>query len=122
MIDVNEFVDFILNNLDDPRIEISKSIKDGYKHYTILLLITNTKISPQLYVDLSNNYYSFSFDWEESLVIEDAERCKFIADKLEKQYNKQIPSRCDEMIQKIFSSTDPENKDFWREWTLNKLI
>ena len=122
MIDVNEFVDFILNNLDDPRVEISKFIKFGYRHYNVHLLVTNGKISPSLYVDLRNNYYSFSFDWEESLVIEDAERCKLIADKLEEQYTSQIPKRCDEMIQKIFSSTDPENKDFWREWTLNKLI
>jgi hypothetical protein len=122
MININEFVDFILKNLDDPRIEINKSIKFGYNHYTVHFLVTNTKMTPSIHVDLRNNFYSLSFDWEESILIEDPEKTKEIADILEEKYKKDIPTRIDDMVNKIFSSTDPENKDFWRDWTLNKLM
>lgn len=122
MIDINEFVDFILKNLDDPRVEINKSVKFGHRHYSVHFLVTNTKMTPTIQVDLRNNFYSLSFDWEESIVIEDEVRTKEIADILEEKYTKDIPKRFDDMVDKIFASTDPENKDFWRDWTLNKLI
>jgi hypothetical protein len=122
MIDINEFVDFILKNLDDPRVEINKSVKFGHRYYSVHFLITNTKMTPTIQVDLRNNFYSLSFDWEESIVIEDEVRTKEIADILEEKYTKDIPKRFDDMVDKIFASTDPENKDFWRDWTLNKLI
>lgn len=122
MIDINEFVDFILKNLDDPRVEINKSVKFGHRYYSVHFLVTNTKMTPTIQVDLRNNFYSLSFDWEESIVIEDEVRTKEIADILEKKYTKDIPKRFDDMVGKIFASTDPENKDFWRDWTLNKLI
>lgn len=122
MIDINEFVDFILKNLDDPRVEINKSVKFGHRYYSVHFLITNTKMTPTIQVDLRNNFYSLSFSWEESIVIEDEVRTKEIADILEEKYTKDIPKRFDDMVDKIFASTDPENKDFWRDWTLNKLI
>jgi hypothetical protein len=122
MIDINEFVDFILKNLDDPRVEINKSVKFGHRYYSVHFLVTNTKMTPTIQVDLRNNFYSLSFDWEESIVIEDEKRTKEIANILEEKYCRDIPKRFDDMVDKIFSSTDPENKDFWRDWTLNKLI
>lgn len=122
MIKTDEFVDFLLNNLDDPRVELTKNVKYGYRNYTLHFLITNTKMTPSLFVDLRNNFYSISFDWEESIVIEDAHETKRIADILETKYQKDIPKRVDSLVQKIFSSTDIENKDFWRDWTLNKLM
>ena len=122
MIDINEFVDFILKNLDDHRVEINKSVKFGHRYYSVHFLVTNTKMTPTIQVDLRNNFYSLSFDWEESIVIEDEVRTKEIADILEEKYTKDIPKRFDDMVDKIFASTDPENKDFWRDWTLNKLI
>jgi hypothetical protein len=79
-------------------------------------------MTPSIHVDLRNNFYSLSFDWEESILIEDPEKTKEIADILEEKYKKDIPTRIDDMVNKIFSSTDPENKDFWRDWTLNKLM
>ena len=122
MINIDEFIDFILKNLDDPRVEVNKSMKFGHRYYSVHFLVTNSKMAPNIQVDLRNNFYSLSFDWEESILIEDAEKTKQIADILEERYNKDIPERFDDMVEKIFGATDPENKDFWRDWTLNKLM
>lgn len=125
MADLEEFLQFIVQNLDDPRVEFFKKMKYGYRHYFINITLKypedeqNRRDSKtlQIIVDCRNNCIEVG-QWEELTVFESPELTQKWAAELEKVYQSNISSDLKEKVNKFFNNVDPKDKDFGRRWKM----
>jgi len=126
MDELEEFLNFIFENLDDPRIEFHKKMKYGFRHYFINLTLKypddNNKISRdsktlQIIIDCRNNCIEVG-QWEELLVFESEELTKKWSDKIEGLYQSRYKNQLIDKITHFFDNVDPSDKDFGRRWKM----
>jgi hypothetical protein len=131
MLELEDFLNFVFENLNDPRIELHKKMKYGYRHYFINITlkypvdnhhhqIRDSK-TLQIIVDCRNNCIEVG-QWEELTVFESPELTKKWADKLEEVYNKNIISELQLKVSKFFDNVDPKDRDFGRRWKMKDMF
>lgn len=123
MTELHEFLSFIEDNISDERIHITKRFKYGFKFYhaNIGLPTTNGR-TITIYLDTRHKVIDISFDYGESLNFESEELCTKWCDILENEYQKRLPQRFDTMVNTFIEETEQTGKDFWRNWTMDRLF
>lgn len=131
MNELNEFLEFLYENINDSRIEVSKKMKYGFRHFSISLYLEkkdDTKIDDLtvsmentynniiILVDCRNNCIEFNVNMDD-VVIEDVELTNKWANILEDHLNSKIENRVTELINNGLSKTD-----LLREYKLKKII
>jgi len=125
MVELEEFLQFIFQNLDDPRVEFFKKMKFGYRHYFINVTLKYPEDDQkgrdsktlQIIIDCRNNCIEVG-QWEELIVFENPELTQKWATELEKVYQSTISSDLKEKVNKFFNNVDPKDKDFGRRWKM----
>ena len=123
MEELEEFLNYLFDNIDDPRIILNKKLKYGYRYYFIIVdLPTINGRSLTVSVDNRSHIVEITYDYGESIVYESVEFSKIWMDKLEIEYQKIFKSRVTEIIGNFMDDTETKGKDFWRGWTMNKIF
>ena len=123
MEELEEFLKYLFDNIDDPRIILNKKLKYGYRYYFIIVdLPTINGRTLTVSVDNRSHIVEITYDYGESIVYESAEFSKIWMDKLEIEYQKIFKSRVTEIIGNFMDDTETTGKDFWRGWTMNKIF
>jgi hypothetical protein len=125
MVELEEFLNFVFENLGDPRVEFHKKMKYGYRHYFINITLkypedeqrNRDSKTLQIIIDCRNNCIEVG-QWEELVIFEDRELTKKWADKLEEIYNRNIVSDLQLRVSKFFDNVDSKDKDFGRRWKM----
>jgi len=118
-----EFLNYVWDNIDDPRISINKKMKYGHKYFTVNVdLPTSHGRTISIHTDNRNNIVEISYDYHDYIIIESEELSKFWIDRFEQKYQESASTRVNEMINSFIEETDPKGKDFWRDWTMNKIF
>lgn len=133
MNELNEFLEFLYENIDDTRIEVSKKMKYGFRFYSIslhleqkddtnfddssgIISMDSTYNNINILIDCRNNCIEFSVNMDDT-VVEDSELTKKWADILEDHLNTKIENRVNELINNGLSKTD-----LLRDYKLKKII
>jgi hypothetical protein len=134
MNEIDEFLTFLYDNIEDERIEVSKKMKYGFRHFGINLYLENKEPdtingstgqiltenssynSIQILIDCRNNCIELNVNMDEA-VIEDAELTLKWADLLEEYLNNKLENKVSTLINNGLSKTD-----LLREYKLKKII
>ena len=123
MEELEEFLNYLFDNIDDPRIILNKKLKYGYRYYFIIVdLPTINGRTLTVSVDNRSHIVEITYDYGESIVYESVEFSKIWMDKLEIEYQKIFKSRVTEIISNFMDDTEQKGKDFWRDWTMDKIF
>ena len=123
MEELEEFLNYLFDNIDDPRIVLNKKLKYGYRYYFIIVdLPTINGRTLTVSVDNRINIVEITYDYGESIVYESVEFSKIWMDKLEIEYQKIFKPRINDIINNFIDDTESKGKDFWRGWTMNKIF
>lgn len=130
MEELNRFLHFLLENIDDNRVSILKKMKYGYKHYYISFNIDqldeNRKIifhrnSLSIIIDNRNNCIDIDSEIDnKSIVIEDEEFVKKWSDILDEYLNREITKKIEGIVDITLSSC--ENKNLHRDYKMKKIF
>lgn len=135
MNEIDEFLTFLYDNIEDERIEVSKKMKYGFRHFGINLYLENKEpdttingstgqvltenssySSIHILVDCRNNCIEFNVNMDD-VVIEDIDLTQKWADLLEEYLNNKLENKVSTLINNGLSKTD-----LLREYKLKKLI
>jgi len=134
MIELEDFLEFILENIDDKRIEFYKKMKFGHRHFYIninlkcfekdLISIKSNKSTLgseiktlSIVIDCRNHCIEFG-EWENQIVFEDSSFTEKWANKFEKIYSEKLSEKFNNKICKFFSEVDPTDRDLPRSWKM----
>ena len=125
MVELEEFLDFVIENLSDPRVDFYKKMKYGYRHYFINITLkypedeqrNRDSKTLQIIVDCRNNCIEVG-QWEEMTVFESPEVTQKWANRLEEIYQSKLSSCLEHKISKFFNDVDPKDKDLGRRWKM----
>jgi hypothetical protein len=131
MEELNNFLHFILENVDDKRIHISKKMKYGFQHFYIIfnidqldkdgrsMMYHNNSLS--IVIDNRNNCIDIDSEINhKSIVIEDEEFVKKWSLILDEFLNKEITKKISFIIDTTLSSC--ENKILHRDYKMKKIF
>ena len=134
MNEIDEFLTFLYENIEDERIEVSKKMKYGFRHFGINLYLENKESdtiinsstgqiltdssynSIQILIDCRNNCIELNVNMDD-VVIEDIDLTQKWADLLEEYLNNKLENRVSTLINNGLSKTD-----LLREYKLKKII
>jgi hypothetical protein len=134
MNEIDEFLTFLYENLEDERIEVSKKMKYGFRHFGINLYLENKTESDvtyngstgqitdnsynsiQILIDCRNNCIELNVNMDD-VVIEDIDLTQKWADLLEEYLNNKLENKVSTLINNGLSKTD-----LLREYKLKKII
>ena len=133
MNEIDEFLTFLYENLEDERIEVSKKMKYGFRHFGINLYLENKESdtiinastgqitesgynSIQILIDCRNNCIELNVNMDD-VVIEDIDLTQKWADLLEEYLNNKLENKVSTLINNGLSKTD-----LLREYKLKKII
>lgn len=133
MNEIDEFLTFLYENIEDERIEVSKKMKYGFRHFGINLYLENKEPdtiinsstgqitdnsynSIQILIDCRNNCIELNVNMDD-VVIEDIDLTQKWADLLEEYLNNKLENRVSTLINNGLSKTD-----LLREYKLKKII
>jgi hypothetical protein len=135
MNEIDEFLTFLYDNIEDERIEVSKKMKYGFRHFGINLYLENKEPdtiinsstgqiltdnssynSIQILIDCRNNCIELNVNMDDA-VIEDAELTLKWADLLEEYLNNKLENKVSTLINNGLSKTD-----LLREYKIKKII
>jgi len=130
MVDLDKFLTFVFDHINDDRFELSKKIKYGFRHYYIYINLkfpddaTNTNFnSKQLTIIVDNRNMCIEIgQWEDLLVFEDIELVKKWSDILEEHYQRKLLTTLKFRVENFLNNTDVKDRDIWREWSMDKLF
>ena len=123
MKNLENFLDYVIENFDDERIHISKKVKYGFRHYSVSInLPTKNSRDITIIVDTKNNTLEVGYDFGINVILESQDLTKKWADILEKKYSEDLESKFDSILSDFMSQTEIEGKDFWREWTMKEIF
>ena len=132
--EIDEFIEFIMNNKDDERVTIQKDIKYGHKNYWITFDIdsepktkSNTNwgtISGRMSIhfDRRNEAIFFSSDHTDisSIAIEDKDLLDKWCNIIEEYIESNLKSNFRLMVDQTLTSC--HNKNIHREWKMKKIF
>lgn len=134
MNEIDEFLTFLYENIEDERIEVSKKMKYGFRHFGINLYLeskTETETiyngstgqltdssynSIQILIDCRNNCIELNVNMDD-VVIEDIDLTQKWADLLEEYLSNKLENKVSTLINNGLSKTD-----LLREYKLKKII
>ena len=135
MNEIDEFLTFLYDNIEDERIEVSKKMKYGFRHFGINLYLENKEPdtiinsstgqiltdnssynSIQILIDCRNNCIELNVNMDDA-VIEDAKLTLKWADLLEEYLNNKLENKVSTLINNGLSKTD-----LLREYKIKKII
>jgi hypothetical protein len=134
MNEIDEFLAFLYDNIEDERIEVSKKMKYGFRHFGINLYLENKTESDvtyngstgqitdnsynsiQILIDCRNNCIELNVNMDD-VVIEDIDLTQKWADLLEEYLNNKLENKVSTLINNGLSKTD-----LLREYKLKKII
>lgn len=134
MNEIDEFLTFLYDNIEDERIEVSKKIKYGFRHYGIRLYLENKEPdidlngstgqiltdsgynSIQILIDCRNNCIELNVNMDD-VVIEDPELTLKWAGLLDEYLNTKLENKVSSLINDGLSKTD-----LLRDYKLKKII
>jgi hypothetical protein len=134
MNEIDEFLTFLYDNIEDERIEVSKKMKYGFRHFGINLYLENKESdtiinastgqitegssynSIRVLIDCRNNCIELNVNMDEA-VIENTELTLKWADLLEEYLNNKLENKVSTLINNGLSKTD-----LLREYKLKKII
>jgi hypothetical protein len=134
MNEIDEFLTFLYDNIEDERIEVSKKMKYGFRHFGINLYLENKESdtiinastgqitesssynSIQVLIDCRNNCIELNVNMDD-VVIEDIDLTQKWADLLEEYLNNKLENKVSTLINNGLSKTD-----LLREYKLKKII
>ena len=135
MNEIDEFLTFLYDNIEDERIEVSKKMKYGFRHFGINLYLENKEPdtiinsstgqiltenssynSIQILIDCINNCIELNVNMDD-VVIEDIDLTQKWADLFEEYLNNKLENRVSTLINNGLSKTD-----LLREYKLKKII
>jgi hypothetical protein len=138
MNEIDEFLTFLYDNIEDDRIEVSKKMKYGFRHFSINIYLENTDESDtfnnlsnstynttftnktynsiQILIDCRNNCIELNVNMDD-VVVENIELTQKWADLLEEYLNKKLEDKVSILINSGLSKTD-----LLREYKLKKII
>lgn len=128
MKEIEIFLDFIYDNIEDPRFDITKKMKYGCRYYYIDISISKSGNSGKEFIsnlniciDNRNNVVEFDFNYDK-ILYESEELVKKWSSILEEIYSKRMSDDMTSMITSFLSNADDRDKDLWRQWKINRLI
>ena len=134
MNEIDEFLTFLYENIEDKRIEVSKKMKYGFRHFGIDLYLENKESdtiinsstgqiltdssynSIRILIDCRNNCIELNVKMDD-VVIEDIDLTQKWADLLEEYLNNKLENKVSTLINNGLSKTD-----LLREYKLKKII
>lgn len=133
MNEIDEFLTFLYENIEDERIEVSKKMKYGFRHFGINLYLENKESdtiinsstgqltdssynSIQILIDCRNNCIELNVNMDDA-VIEDIDLTQKWADLLEEYLNNKLDNKVSTLINNGLSKTD-----LLRDYKLKKII
>lgn len=128
MIDLNEFIEFLINHKDDDRIQIYRKMKYGFKHFYIDFYIDTERngskfLRPSLSITIDNRNKCIdisSSDEDQNIIIEDNYLIDFWSSKLDEILSKDLDDKIKKIIETTLISCD--NKNLHREYLMKKII
>lgn len=133
MIELEDFLEFVLENIEDKRIEFYKKMKFGHRHFYIninlkhyqnnLNPIINQRIAGSeiktlsIVIDCRNNCIEFG-EWENQIVFEDSNLTQKWSNIFEIIYSEKLSEKFNNKIYKFFSEVDPTDRDLPRSWKM----
>jgi hypothetical protein len=131
---LDDFLKFLIENKDDPRVKITKKIKYGFKHYTVTFHIDDEpkldssnsiryrmSDSVEFCVDNRNNCIEIlghsDFD---NIIIEDLEMVRKWSEILEAEVSSGIENKTKLLIESALSKC--YNKNLLRDYKVKKLL
>lgn len=129
MLNIEEVLDFIFENLEDERVSLYKTIKNGYRsyHLNVSLKLPDPSMASdfkmiQVIVDCRNKCIEIGH-WEDLLVFENAELTSKWADKLEEIYSSRLENLLSRKVDKFFNKeVNPVDMDFTRRWKMRNIF
>jgi len=135
MNEIDEFLTFLYDNIEDERIEVSKKMRYGFRHFGINLYLENKEPdtiinsstgqiltenssynSINVLIDCRNNCIELNVNMDDVL-IEDIELTQKWADLLEEYLKNKLENKVSTLINNGLSKTD-----LLREYKLKKII
>ena len=130
MEELDRFLHFLLENIDDNRVALLKKMKYGFKHYYISFNIDQldegrkvlfNRNSLSITIDNRNNCIDIDSEIDnKSMVIEDEEFVKKWSDILDEYLNREITKKIENIVDITLSSC--ENKNLHRDYKMKKIF
>lgn len=132
MNEIDTFISYLFENIDNENINITKKIKDGFRIYnlTIRLELTNNGSLTGLkglssYNDITitldnlNKCIEFTYSFNESIIIENNELLNKWSSLFEEYLGKNLDNTVAKLIDSLFD--DDKNKSLLRDYKLKKI-
>lgn len=130
MNEIDDFLSFIFENIDDDRFDLSKSMSDGYRHYTITIHIEDgvknnnygvvsnvfSYNNISLKIDIRNKCIILNVNMDEVL-IENSELTIKWGNICEKHLESQIDEKVNKLINNALSKSDLS-----REYKIKRIL
>ena len=134
MKEIDYFLTFLYENIEDERIEVSKKMKYGFRHFGINIYLenkidldttynsslgqmpSNSYSSIHILIDCRNNCIELNVNMDD-VVIEDIDLTQKWANLLEEYINNKLENKVNTLINNGLSKTD-----LLREYKLKKII
>lgn len=123
MKNIENFLNYIIENIDDERILLQKKVKYGYRYFTLSInLPTKNSRDITIIIDCRNNVIEVGYDFGMNVVIESEQLVQKWSDILESRYSKSINTKFENILADFILQTESQGKDFWRDWTMKKIF
>ena len=131
MEDLDKFLTFVFNHIDDDRIDFTKKIKYGHRHYYIYINLElpddptggYVRDNKQLSILVDNRNLCIEVGiWEDLIVFENLELVRKWSEILEEHYNSKLSTSLKQRVDSFLRNTCSKDKDLWREWTVDRLF
>lgn len=132
MSEINKFLNFIKEHLDDDRISISKEIKFGFRYYNISLLLEQESKNKIQNTTFNNSFNELDIqidnrnkcivinNFDNSVTIEDEELVKKWSDVFEKHLNQNLEKDIKDILHSTMSGA--KDKDLYRDYQMEKIF
>lgn len=127
MNELDKFLQFLMENISDERISISKRMKYGYRHYYVSLSIDKKGDNGRTYrdrmnicVDCRNNCIDMDDTIGDNVLIEDSDMVLKWSSILEEHLSKNLSNKVESIIESTLS--DCYQKDLYREYKMTKIF
>jgi hypothetical protein len=139
MKEIDEFLEFLLQNESDERINISKKMKFGYRNYYVNFYIDDEpedktknqnhaslrayriQDSIDIIIDNRNKCIELTYDSGSSnIIVEDEELINKWNERLEEYISRDMSSKTKDVIEKALS--DCYKKDLYRQYQMKKIL